>query len=66
MLLFPRVILTLNGRVVAAVVSVQDIDLESFSLSENSEFIEIIERAREEFKTGKRVSLAEMKGEFLG
>ena len=33
------VILTLNGRAIAAVVSVQNIDLESFSLSESSQFI---------------------------
>ncbi|NEQ40207.1 MAG: hypothetical protein F6K40_29775 [Okeania sp. SIO3I5] len=44
----------------------KDIDLESFALNENMEFIEIIEKAREEFKTGKRVSLAEMKREVLG
>ncbi len=67
-------ILTLNGRAlaepsgsyIAAVVSVKYIDLESFYLSENQEFIEIIEKATEEFKTGKRVSLAEMKREMLG
>ena len=60
------VVLTLNGQAIAAVVSVQDIDLESFSLSENPEFMRIIDQAREEFKTGKRVSLAEMKREMLG
>ncbi|NEP77119.1 MAG: hypothetical protein F6K39_02395 [Okeania sp. SIO3B3] len=56
----------LNGQAIAAVVSVKDIDLESFSLSENPDFIEVIEKARKEFKTGKRVSLAEMKREMLG
>ena len=53
------VVLTLNGRAVAAVVSLQELDLESFSLSENPEFVKIIEKAREEFAIGKQVSLAE-------
>ena len=48
------------------VVSLKELDLESVSLSENPEFMKIIEQAREEFATGKRVSLAEMKREMLG
>lgn len=60
------VVLTLNGKAIAAVISLQELDLESFSLSENPEFMKIIEKAREEFATGKRVSLAEMKREMLG
>ena len=60
------VVLTLNGRAVAAVISLQELDLDSFSLSENPEFVKIIEKAREEFAIGKRVSLAEMKREMLG
>jgi PHD/YefM family antitoxin component YafN of YafNO toxin-antitoxin module len=60
------VVLTLNGRAFAAVVSLKELDLESSSLSENPEFMKIIEQAREEFATGKRVSLAEMKREMLG
>jgi hypothetical protein len=60
------VVLTLNGRAFAAVVSLKELDLESSSLSENPEFMKIIEKAREEFATGKRVSLAEMKREMLG
>lgn len=60
------VVLTLKGRAVAAVVSLQELDKYSFSLRENPEFVKIIEKAREEFATGKRVSLAELKREMLG
>lgn len=51
---------------IAAVISLKELDLESNSLSENPEFMKIIEKARQEFATGKRVSLAEMKREMLG
>jgi len=60
------VILTSHKRPVAAVISLVDTDRESLSLSMNPEFINIIEKAREEFKSGKVVSLDEMKQAVLG
>ena len=47
------VIVTLNGKAFATIVSLKELDLESFSLRENPEFMMIIEQAREEFATGK-------------
>lgn len=60
------VILTLNGKAIALVASLKDVDSESLSLSMNPEFIEIIQKARAEFKAGKKLSLEEMKREVLG
>lgn len=39
-------IITFNGKPVAALVSVENIDVESASLSTNPEFLAIIERSR--------------------
>ena len=47
------VIFTLNGKAFATIVSLKELDLESFSLRENPDFMMIIEQAREEFATGK-------------
>ena len=47
------VIFTLNGKAFATIVSLKELDLESFSLRENPDFMMIIEQAREEFVTGK-------------
>ncbi|MEM9542409.1 MAG: hypothetical protein AAGA60_23315 [Cyanobacteria bacterium P01_E01_bin.42] len=58
-------ILTLNGKAIAAVVSLENIDLEDFYLSTNPDFLEIIQNARNEFKQGKTLSLEEMKREVL-
>jgi PHD/YefM family antitoxin component YafN of YafNO toxin-antitoxin module len=60
-----EVILTLNGRVIAVVIALKDLDSESLSLSTNPVFMAIIQQAREEFKVGKTVSLEEMKREML-
>lgn len=59
------VALTLHGKIIAVVVSVQDIDSESLSLSMNPKFLSIIQKSRDEFKAGKKLSLEEMKQEFL-
>lgn len=40
------VILTLNGKPVAALVSIENTDWETLSLSTHPQFIELIERAR--------------------
>ena len=55
------VILTLNGVAIAAVVSLKDVDAESLSLSLNPEFMSIIQQARNEFSSGEKLSLSEMK-----
>lgn len=36
-------------------------DAEARSLSKNTKFLKIIEKAREDFKTGKKLSFEEMK-----
>lgn len=59
------IVLTLNGEAVALVVCLKDSDSESLSLSTNPKFLEIIEKAREEFRTGKTLSLEEMKRAVL-
>jgi hypothetical protein len=59
-----NVILTLNGKAIAAVFSLKNIDDESLSLSLNSDFISIIEKARKEITQGETLSLSEMKVSF--
>lgn len=60
-----RVLAVVAKKAIAAVVSLEDTDLESLSLSLNPEFIAIVEQARQEFKAGKTLSLEEMKREVL-
>ena len=57
-------LLTKNKKPVAALVSLKNIDKEMLSLSTNREFMKIIERARKEFRSGKKLSLAAMKREL--
>lgn len=59
------VILTLNHQPTALVISFQPTDTESFALSLNPQFLEIIERARTELRLGRKLSMAEMKREVL-
>lgn len=58
------VVLTMHGKAIAAVVSLKQVDPESLSLSMNP-FLAIIQKARQEFKAGKKLSLEEMKREIL-
>lgn len=58
------VVLTSDNRPVAAVVGLRHIDEESLGLSTSPDFLAIIERAREEFREGKTISLEEMKRTF--
>ncbi len=58
------IVLTSNRKPIAAIVSLKNVDRKSLSLSINSEFMEIIERAREEFRSGKKLSFEQMKREF--
>jgi PHD/YefM family antitoxin component YafN of YafNO toxin-antitoxin module len=60
------IVLTSQRKPVAAIVSLSKVDKESLSLSMSPEFMEIIEKARAEFATGKRLTLEEMKREVLG
>jgi hypothetical protein len=56
-------VLTANKKPIAALVSLKHVDKESLALSTNPEFIDIIEAARAEFRSGKKLSLEEMKRE---
>ena len=55
------IVLTSNAEPVAALVSLKNVDAESLSLSMSSDFIAIVEQARQEFREGKKLSLAEMR-----
>jgi hypothetical protein len=59
------IVLTINGKAIAVVTAIKDIDPESLALSTDPEFLAIIQNAREEFKAGKKLSLSEMKREIL-
>ena len=59
------VVLTLHDKPIAALVSLRDVDSESLSLSTNRDFLAIIDRAREEFREGRTLSLEEVKREVL-
>jgi hypothetical protein len=54
-------VLVSNEEPVVAVVSLKNMDKETLSLSTHPEFMEIIEKSREEFRLGKKLSLDEMK-----
>ena len=54
-------ILTSNKEPVAMMVLLGGYDKESLALSINPEFLEIIERSREEIRAGKTLSLNEIK-----
>jgi antitoxin (DNA-binding transcriptional repressor) of toxin-antitoxin stability system len=55
------VILTSQDRPVAALVPLRDIDEESWALSTNDAFLNLIERAREEVRAGQTISFEEVK-----
>lgn len=57
-------VITSNKKPIAAMVSLENVDMESLSLSTNPEFVEIIEKSRREFKSGKKLSLDEIKREI--
>ena len=59
------IILTSRRKPIAALVSLKNVDRESLALSTSPEFMAIIEAAREEFRSGKTLSLEEMKREVL-
>ena len=55
------VILTRKGRPVAALVSIEDVDWETITLSSDPRFLELIERARERQRVEGGLSSAEMR-----
>jgi hypothetical protein len=59
------VILISEDRPVAALVPLKNMDNESLSLSTNDVFLELIEQARAEVKSGKVLSLDEMRRSVL-
>jgi PHD/YefM family antitoxin component YafN of YafNO toxin-antitoxin module len=60
------IILLVEGKPVAALVSLKNVDPESLALSTNPEFLRAMQAAREEIEKGQFVSLDEMKREFSG
>jgi hypothetical protein len=53
-------ILTRNGQPIAALFSVEDVDLETLSISINSKFITIIEQSRKSQKEEGRIFLEDI------
>ncbi|UBF28126.1 type II toxin-antitoxin system Phd/YefM family antitoxin [Kovacikia minuta CCNUW1] len=53
------VIITSNGQPIAALVALENVDLETLSLSSNPKFIELIERSRRRTQGG--ISSTEMR-----
>jgi hypothetical protein len=58
-------VVTKGQGAVAALLPLKNIDRESLILSGHPEFLELIERAREEIESGRTISLAEMKSRIL-
>jgi PHD/YefM family antitoxin component YafN of YafNO toxin-antitoxin module len=58
------VVLTSNNKPIAALVSLKSIDPEALALSTNSQFLKIIEQARQEVAAGQTISLRSMKKEY--
>jgi PHD/YefM family antitoxin component YafN of YafNO toxin-antitoxin module len=54
------VIVTRNGKPVAALVSLENVDEETLNLSSNPDFIELIERSRKEHKSKGGLSSKEL------
>jgi len=58
------VIVTNEGRPVAALVPIENADLETVSLSTNPKFLELIERSRAQVRVDGGVSGENMRGRF--
>ncbi|MCK8603309.1 hypothetical protein [Desulfoferrobacter suflitae] len=58
-------VLTSHQQPIAAIVSLKNVDKESLSLSTNAEFMAIIEKARDELKSGRKISFEDMRKEVL-
>jgi len=55
------VILTQNGRPIAALISLENADAESIRLSNNKQFLALIEKSRARYKAEGGISSAEMR-----
>jgi len=55
------VIITVNGKPIAALVPVQNADLETVTLSTHPRFLDLIERSRARQKAGGGISSEEMR-----
>ena len=55
------VIITSNGQPIAALVTLENVDLETVALSSNPKFIELIERARARRRAEGGISSTEMR-----
>lgn len=55
------VVVTEKGKPVAALVSVEEVDLEALSLGTNSDFLALIERSRARCRPGAGISTEEMR-----
>jgi antitoxin (DNA-binding transcriptional repressor) of toxin-antitoxin stability system len=58
------VVLTERGKPVAALVALENVDLETVSLSTNPRFMEVIERSRRRVRAEGGVSSAKMRRRF--
>jgi antitoxin (DNA-binding transcriptional repressor) of toxin-antitoxin stability system len=58
------VIVTEHGQPVAALVAIENADLETVSLSSNPQFLELIERSRARVRSEGSVSAEEMQRRF--
>jgi prevent-host-death family protein len=58
------VIVTNHGRPVAALVAIENADLETVTLSSNSHFMGLIERSRLSIRNGGTISSEEMRKKF--
>ncbi|MCA9440886.1 MAG: type II toxin-antitoxin system prevent-host-death family antitoxin [Candidatus Omnitrophica bacterium] len=58
------VVITNHGKPVAALVSIENADLETISLSTNPQFLELIERSRESVREEGGISSEELRGRF--
>jgi len=54
-------VITVEGKPIAVVVSIEEIDWESFALSRNPQFLAIIERSRKSSKQEKGLTSDEMR-----
>ena len=55
------ILLVSGGKPVAALVGVEDLDIEALSLGTNPKFLRILRRSFSDLKRGRKLSLAEMR-----
>ena len=55
------VVLTADGKPMAALISIEGMDAESLALGTNPKFLGIIEQSLKELAKGQRISLADMR-----